>query len=66
MGGSVPTSDKQIEVVDLLERYMKGTYKPVIKQDVIVEEDKFETPKVMVTQEDGTQTPRRRGRPKKL
>lgn len=66
MSSSTPTSDKQVEVLDMLERYMKGIYKPVIKQDVVVEEDKIETPKVMVTQADGTQKLRGRGRPKKL
>ena len=57
MKSDVPTTDFQIEVVDRLDKYVKGTYKPVITQTQVVDE-------VVITAD--AQPVRRRGRPRKL
>ena len=65
-----PMSDNQIEVVDRLDRYFKGTYKPVVKftqpdADNLLLQTPEKKPVVMVTLPDGTTKPRGRGRPRK-
>lgn len=66
MGGDIPTSDLQVELVDKLSLYMMGVYKPTIKVNTPqIEDDVEKKVVVMVTQADGSQIPRSRGRPKK-
>lgn len=67
MGNSEPTTDAQIELVDTLDNYMKGLYKPVVTEAVTAatEEAAPIKPVVMVEQADGSMAPRKRGRPAK-
>jgi len=46
MHGETPGSDKQIELVDLLDSYMKGIYKPNIRIiDTVVDDVTIEVKK---------------------
>lgn len=57
MTGDNPVTDQQIELVDLLDRYMRGIYKPVVKV--------VESKQDIVDEVVSDQPKRGRGRPKK-